>query len=147
MSNVVESNIVGNNVVGSMIDFSSIIDVVGTNSNRTNNNIYDFTTRVKTQVINNPYNTYNDNPEDNILDNTKDIDNEQTRSRKKKGDGKNEKSPFRTDEELQKIDLYFRKKYQYRNRMCFLIGCNCGLRASDLLQLKWKNFFTREYEW
>ena len=105
MSNVVESNIVGNNVVGSMIDFSSILDVVGTNSNRSNNNIYDFTTRVKTQVINNPYNTYNDNPEDNILDNTQDIDNEQTWSRKKKGDGKNEKRPCRTDEALQKIDL------------------------------------------
>ena len=62
-------------------------------------------------------------------------------SRKKNGEGKDAKDPFRTKEELRAMDQYFSFNGEHRNRMCFTIGCGCSLRASDLLEFTWGYFF------
>lgn len=60
--------------------------------------------------------------------------------------------PFETEEEIKTmIDVFNRyinmattsnqRQIAYRNKMLFLIGINVGLRASDLVTLKWKFFF------
>ena len=50
---------------------------------------------------------------------------------------KQEVYPFRSTEDLQKMNAYFEEKGQERNRMMFIVGINVGLRAGDLLTLTW----------
>ena len=50
---------------------------------------------------------------------------------------KQEVYPFRTQEDLELMYNHFVEKKQYRNALMFVIGINVGLRASDLLELKW----------
>ncbi|MBU5332079.1 tyrosine-type recombinase/integrase [Anaerocolumna aminovalerica] len=49
--------------------------------------------------------------------------------------------PFKTAEDIQKISDYLASAKntptKWRNILMFTIGCNIGLRAGDLLQLKW----------
>lgn len=51
--------------------------------------------------------------------------------------------PFKTDEDIKKMCNYFASVKdslsKWRNILMFTIGCNIGLRAGDLLQLKWKH--------
>lgn len=60
--------------------------------------------------------------------------------------------PFTTEEEIKTMINLFNKRIEeapdenkkqiaYRNKMLFLIGINVGLRASDLITLKWNFFF------
>ena len=39
---------------------------------------------------------------------------------------------------------HFVEKKQYRNALMFVIGINVGLRASDLLELKWSQIFDED---
>lgn len=50
---------------------------------------------------------------------------------------KQEVYPFRSEEDLQKMNAYFEERGQDRNRMMFIVGINVGLRAGDLLTLTW----------
>lgn len=50
---------------------------------------------------------------------------------------KQEVYPFREEADLQKMYNYFVEKGQDRNVMLFVVGINVGLRAGDLLSLKW----------
>lgn len=63
--------------------------------------------------------------------------------------------PFTTEEEIKlMIDLLNnrinnssdedKKQIAYRNKMMFVIGINVGLRASDLITLKWNFFFNND---
>lgn len=63
--------------------------------------------------------------------------------------------PFTTEEEIKMmIDLFNnrinkaldenKKQIAYRNKMLFVIGINVGLRASDLITLKWNFFFNND---
>lgn len=50
---------------------------------------------------------------------------------------KQEVYPFRTQEDLKKMHEYFVSHEMYRDDLMFVLGINVGLRASDLLNLKW----------
>lgn len=60
---------------------------------------------------------------------------------KKKGNykvgEKQEVYPFKKQEDLKAMYNYFTKNGQFRNRLMFVVGINVGLRAGDLLSLKW----------
>lgn len=59
--------------------------------------------------------------------------------------------PLRTDEEINSMlnifnqhiqtAIGFNKQIAERDKMCFVIGINVGIRASDLCKLKWSFFF------
>lgn len=57
---------------------------------------------------------------------------------------KQEVYPFRTQEDLELMYNRFVEKKQYRNALMFVIGINVGLRASDLLELKWSQIFDED---
>ena len=57
---------------------------------------------------------------------------------------KQEVYPFRTQEDLELMYNHFVEKKQYRNALMFVIGINVGLRASDLLELKWSQIFDED---
>lgn len=57
---------------------------------------------------------------------------------------KQEVYPFRTQEDLELMYNHFIEKKQYRNALMFVIGINVGLRASDLLELKWSQIFDED---
>lgn len=57
---------------------------------------------------------------------------------------KQEVYPFRTQEDLELMHNHFVEKKQYRNALMFVIGINVGLRASDLLELKWSQIFDED---
>lgn len=57
---------------------------------------------------------------------------------------KQEVYPFRTQEDLELMYNHFVGKKQYRNALMFVIGINVGLRASDLLELKWSQIFDED---
>lgn len=57
---------------------------------------------------------------------------------------KQEVYPFRTQEDLELMYNHFVEKKQYRNVLMFVIGINVGLRASDLLELKWSQIFDED---
>lgn len=48
---------------------------------------------------------------------------------------------FKSKEDVQKLSIYFasvkNSTYKWRNLLIFSLGCNIGLRAGDLLSLKW----------
>lgn len=52
---------------------------------------------------------------------------------------KQEVFPFRSAEDLNAMHSYFMEHNQERNNMLFIVGINVGLRAGDLLSLKWEN--------
>lgn len=54
---------------------------------------------------------------------------------------KQEVYPFRKEEDLQKMHNYFVEHKQYRDDLMFVVGVNVGLRAGDLLSLKWGQVF------
>lgn len=56
-----------------------------------------------------------------------------------KEDEKQEVFPFRSQEDLDAMHNYFVEHKQDRNDLMFVVGINIGLRASDLLELKWEN--------
>jgi site-specific recombinase XerD len=49
--------------------------------------------------------------------------------------------PFKSKDDVQKLSIYFasvkNSMYKWRNLLIFSLGCNIGLRAGDLLSLKW----------
>ena len=51
---------------------------------------------------------------------------------------KQEVYPFRKKEDLKLMYNYFIEKKHYRDAMMFVVGINVGLRAGDLLALKWE---------
>ena len=51
----------------------------------------------------------------------------------------------KTLEEIEKIKKYFLDRREYRNHCLFIIGITTGYRISDLLSLKFSNFF-EDYE-
>lgn len=66
-----------------------------------------------------------------------------------------EVEPIRNVEDIKKIIKTFddtiastssiaRKKIAERNKLCFIMGINIGLRGSDLVSLKWKDIFDDE---
>ena len=57
---------------------------------------------------------------------------------------KQEVYPFRLHDALQMMYIPFVEKKQYRNALMFVIGINVGLRASDLLELKWNQIFDED---
>lgn len=62
---------------------------------------------------------------------------------KKKGNykvgEKQEVYPFKTSEDLNAMHSYFLEHNQRRNDLLFIVGINVGLRAGDLLSLKWES--------
>lgn len=69
------------------------------------------------------------------------IKEEQPKTEKKNGNykvgEKQEVYPFKTDKDLNAMHSYFLSKNQLRNDLLFVVGINVGLRAGDLLALKW----------
>lgn len=61
---------------------------------------------------------------------------------KKKGNykvgEKQEVFPFRSDDDLKNMLAYFESHGKERDKMMFVVGINIGLRAGDLLSLKWE---------
>ena len=53
--------------------------------------------------------------------------------------------PFKTEEDLQKMQNYFVEKKMWRNDLLFVVGVNVGLRAGDLLKLTWGQAFPDNY--
>lgn len=53
----------------------------------------------------------------------------------------------KTLEEIEKIKKYFLDKREYRNYCLFIIGITTGYRISDLLSLKFSNFFEDSETW
>lgn len=53
--------------------------------------------------------------------------------------------PFKTEKDLQKMHNYFVEKKMWRDDLLFVVGVNVGLRAGDLLKLKWGQVFPDNY--
>jgi len=62
------------------------------------------------------------------------------KSNARKGE-KQEVFPFKTEEDLNAMHTYFVENKRYRDDLMFILGINVGLRAGDLLALKWKQVF------
>ena len=64
-----------------------------------------------------------------------------TKESQKKGNykvgEKQEVYPFRSEEDLNAMHSYFVEHKQDRNDLMFIVGVNVGLRAGDLLSLRW----------
>lgn len=54
-----------------------------------------------------------------------------------KVDEKQEVYPFKTEKDLKAMRNYFVEKKHYRDELMFILGINIGLRAGDLLSLRW----------
>lgn len=59
---------------------------------------------------------------------------------------KQEVYPIRKEEELQAMHNYFVAGKHYRDDLMFILGINVGLRAGDLLALKWNQVFNESGE-
>lgn len=53
----------------------------------------------------------------------------------------------KTLEEIELIKKYFLDRKEYRNYCLFIVGITTGYRCSDLLSLKFSNFFNEDYSW
>ena len=63
----------------------------------------------------------------------------------KKGE-KQEVYPFKKKEDLFAMHSYFLNHKQHRNDMLFIVGINIGLRAGDLLSLRWRTVIGEDGE-
>lgn len=54
---------------------------------------------------------------------------------------------IKTLEEIELIKKYFLDRKEYRNYCLFIVGITTGYRCSDLLSLKFSNFFNEDYSW
>jgi len=73
---------------------------------------------------------------------------EKEQPEKKKGNykvgEKQEVYPFKTSEDLNAMHSYFLEHNQSRNDLLFVVGINIGLRAGDLLSLKWESILNED---
>lgn len=57
---------------------------------------------------------------------------------------KQEVYPFKSKEDLNAMHNYFVEKGHYRDDLMFILGINVGLRAGDLLALKWSQILRED---
>lgn len=105
---------------------------IKTDANSTSNNHTLLITTPTADKVFAPIKLYNDDIDSNNPDSSEETEDILNST-------KHEAEPFKNLNDIQRISDYFISKGKYRDNMLFIVGINFGLRASDLLKLKFKD--------